>query len=187
MAERNDGGPTEVPIPAAGEAPAGNPGSAQGAPVSAGEAEELKRQLTEQHDKYLRLAAEFDNYRRRTAKERVEAGARGQAELVRQLIDPLDDLARFAHVDPASTDAATVVQGAAMVETKLLKVLGSAGLTVLAPVDEAFDPKLHEAVSTTPAASAEGDHRVAQVFQVGYLFNGMLLRPARVAVTQWNG
>jgi molecular chaperone GrpE len=187
MAERNDGGPTEVPTPTTADAPVGEAGSAQGAPGMAGDTEELKRQLAEQHDKYLRLAAEFDNFRRRTVKERAEAGARGQAELVRQLIDPLDDLARFAHVDPASTDAATVVQGAAMVETKLLKVLGTAGLTVLSPVDETFDPNLHEAVSTTPAASAEDDHTVAQVFQVGYLFNGMLLRPARVVVKQWNG
>ena len=186
MAERNDGGPDEVPTPTATDAPVGDTGSAQGAP-STGDAEELKRQLAEQQDKYLRLAAEFDNFRRRTAKERLEASARGQAELVRQLIDPLDDLARFAHVDPASTDAATVVQGAAMVETKLLKALGNAGLTVLAPVGESFDPNLHEAVTTTPAASPEDDHKVAQVFQVGYLFNGMLLRPARVVVKQWNG
>ncbi|HEX6630271.1 MAG TPA: nucleotide exchange factor GrpE [Gemmatimonadaceae bacterium] len=187
MAERNDGGPDEVPTPTAADVPVGEAGSAQGAPAAAGDAEELKRQLAEQQDKYLRLAAEFDNFRRRTAKERLEAGARGQAELVRQLIDPLDDLARFAHVDPASTDAATVVQGAAMVESKLLKVLGNAGLTVLSPVGEPFDPNLHEAMTTTPAASAAEDHTVAQVFQVGYLFNGMLLRPARVVVKQWNG
>ncbi len=174
-------------MPTAGEVPAGDAGSAQGAPESAGEAEALKRQLADHQDRYLRLAAEFDNFRRRTTKERAEAGTRGQAELVRQLLDPLDDLARFAHVDPASTDAATVVQGAAMVETKLLKALGNAGLAVLAPLAEGFDPNLHEAVSTTPAASPEEDHTVAQVFQVGYLFNGMLLRPARVVVKQWHG
>src|SRR4051812_45563079 len=61
--------------------------------------------VDEQRDKYLRLAAEYDNYRRRTAKERTEASARGQAELVARLVDALDDLARFAHIDPASTDS----------------------------------------------------------------------------------
>ena len=189
MAERNDRGAENAPIGADG--PQGDAGVEQAAPADdpqAGNAtEELKRQLAEQHDKYLRLAAEFDNFRRRTAKERVEASARGQAELVRQLLDPLDDLSRFAHVDPASTDSATVQQGAAMVESKLLKVLSSAGLTIVSPVDESFDPNLHEAVATAPAASPEDDHVVAQVYQVGYLFNGQLLRPARVVVKQWNG
>src|SRR5215216_4535196 len=77
---------------------------------------DLERKLTEQHDKYLRLVAEFDNYRKRTGKERSELYSRAQADLAKQLIDALDDLARFAHVDPQSVDASTVVQGAEMVE-----------------------------------------------------------------------
>ncbi|HJU88597.1 MAG TPA: nucleotide exchange factor GrpE [Gemmatimonadaceae bacterium] len=149
--------------------------------------EELQRQIDEQRDKYLRLAAEYDNYRKRTARERQEASARGQADLVKQLIDSLDDLARVAHVDPESTDTASVVQGVDLVERKLLKALTGAGLEIVNPVDQTFNPALHEAVATVPALSREDDHTVAQVYQPGYLFNGQLLRPARVVVKQWNG
>jgi molecular chaperone GrpE len=148
---------------------------------------EAQRALDEQREKYLRLAAEYDNFRKRTAKERIDAGSRGQAELVKLLIDPLDDLQRFAHVDPATTDPATIVQGADLVEKKLHKVLAAAGLEIIDPVDQAFDPTVHEAVMTEPALSSEDDSMVSRVFQRGYMFNGQLLRPARVVVKQWNG
>lgn len=141
----------------------------------------------EQRDRYLRLAAEYDNYRKRTARERQEAGARAQADIVKSLIDPLDDLSRFAHLDPATVDAGTVVQGVDMVERKLLKALASVGLQVINPVNQAFDPTLHEAVATEPALSPDDDHVVSRVYQPGYVFNGQLLRPARVVVRQWNG
>jgi molecular chaperone GrpE len=140
-----------------------------------------------EREKYLRLAAEYDNYRKRSAKERQDAGSRAQAELVRQLIDALDDVARFAHVDPTTTDAGTIVQGVDMVEKKLLKALGGAGLEVINPVGETFDPTLHEAVATEPTSAKEDDHVVSRVYQPGYLFKSQLLRPARVVVKQWNG
>lgn len=146
-----------------------------------------QRALAEQHDKYLRLAAEYDNYRKRTVRERQEASLRGQAELLRSLLDALDDLSRFAHVDPATTDTKTVVDGVAMVERKMLKALTSVGLELINPVDQTFDPSAMEAVATEPALSPEDDHVVAKVYQQGYLFNGQLLRPARVVVKQWNG
>src|SRR5688572_8338594 len=73
--------------------------------------DDTARQLAEMKDKYLRLAAEYDNYRRRTAKERLDAGARGQAELVQKLLEPVDDLARFADIDPATTDTQTLHKG----------------------------------------------------------------------------
>lgn len=148
---------------------------------------EVERQLAEQRDKYLRLAAEYDNFRKRTARERSEAHSRGQAELVRQLLDPLDDLSRFAHVDPATVDPATIVQGVDMVERKLQKLLTGAGLEAINPVNQSFDPTTMEAVATEPALSPEDDHVVARVYQQGYRFNGQLLRPARVVVKQWNG
>ena len=144
----------------------------------------LQRDLTSERDKYLRLAAEFDNFRKRMLKERSEAEVRGQADLVRQLLDPLDDIARFADLDPAVTECATVVQGVDMVEKKLEKSLRAAGLEPLNPVDGRFDPNLHEAVATAPSDSAKDDGTVAQVYQVGYMFKGQLLRPARVVVRQ---
>ena len=146
-----------------------------------------ERMLAEQHDRYLRLAAEYDNYRKRSVRERQEASVRGQAEMLRGLLDALDDLTRFAHVDPATTDTKTVVDGVAMVERKMMKALTGIGLEVLNPVDQTFDPSYMEAVATEPALSREDDHVVAKVYQHGYLFNGQLLRPARVVVKQWNG
>jgi molecular chaperone GrpE len=146
---------------------------------------ELERQLTLERDKHLRLAAEFDNYRKRVLRERLEAEERGKADIVKKLLEPLDDISRFAHVDPAVTESATVVQGVEMVERKLDKILRGTGLEIINPVDEVFDPSLHEAVTTEPAASPEDDHTVSRVFQVGYRFNGQLLRPARVVVRQY--
>ncbi|MEA2705698.1 MAG: molecular chaperone GrpE [Gemmatimonadaceae bacterium] len=143
--------------------------------------------LATERDKYLRLAAEYDNYRKRSAKERQDAGTRAQADLVRQLVEALDDVARFAHIDPATTDATTVVQGVDMVEKKLLKALGGAGLEIINPLGETFDPALHEAVATEPTSAREDDHVVSRVYQPGYLFRSQLLRPARVVVKQWNG
>lgn len=154
--------------------------------ASGGSIADLERRLNDQQDKYLRLAAEYDNFRKRTSRERAELVSRAHADLVKQLIDPLDDLSRFAHVDPSTVDAGTVVQGVEMVEKKMFKALTGAGLEIVDPVNQSFDPKLHEAVSTEPALSPEDDHVVARVYQVGYVFNGQLLRPARVVVKQWN-
>lgn len=147
----------------------------------------LQQQLDVARDKHLRLAAEYDNFRRRAAKERQEAGWRAQGDMVRGLIDALDDISRFAHVDPASVDAKTVVEGVLMVERKVFKSLAGHGLELIDPLGHPFDPARHEAVSTAPANSAEEDDTVAAVFQVGYVINGHLLRPARVVVKQWSG
>lgn len=154
---------------------------------SATRADRNDSDLAVERDRYLRLAAEYDNYRKRSAKERQDAGARAQADLVREFIDALDDVARFAHIDPATTDAGTVVQGVEMVEKKLMKALGTAGLEVINPIGETFDPALHEAVATEPTSAREDDHVVSRVYQPGYLFKSQLLRPARVVVKQWNG
>jgi molecular chaperone GrpE len=171
----------EAAVEATNESDAGST-----AGVDSGAATELMRQIEEQRDKYLRLAAEYDNYRRRTTKERLEAGSRGQAELVSRMLDAIDDLGRFAHVDPATTDAATLHKGIELVEQKLLKTLTAAGLEVIEPVDQSFDPNVHEAITTEPALAEEDHNTVSKVFQRGYRFGGQLLRPALVVVKQWN-
>ena len=155
----------------------------EGTPAAPG----ANRELDEQRDRYLRLAAEYDNYRKRSSKERQEAGARAQGELVKTLIDSLDDLQRVTAQDPDTVDAKTIHQGIEVVNKKLMKALANAGLELIDPVNETFDPAMHEAVSTQPALSKEDDHLVSQVFQQGYRYNGQLLRPARVVVKQWNG
>ena len=141
--------------------------------------------LAEQKDKVLRQAADYDNYRKRMVRERQEAELKGMSLLIRGILEALDDLGRFAHVDPETTDALTLQQGVEMVEKKLLKSLAGHGLEIVNPVGQPFDPAVQEAVTTTPAESPDEDHLVAQVFQVGYVFNGLLLRPARVVVKQW--
>ncbi len=171
----------------------------QGEPVSAEASEDAQQEgaeslhiealtveLQESRDKYLRLAAEFDNFRRRSVRERQEAGWRAQGELVRGLLDALDDINRFANVDPSTVDSLTVIEGVQLVERKLLKTLGGHGFEQINPTDRPFDPALHEAVSTTAAASPEEDDTVGATFQVGYVINGYVLRPARVVVKQWN-
>ncbi|MGH7713179.1 MAG: nucleotide exchange factor GrpE [Gemmatimonadaceae bacterium] len=163
-------------------------GDGSGGPDAAAQTTEetaLRRELDEMRDKYLRLAAEYENFRKRAIREREEARQRSQGDLVVGLLDALDDLARFAHLDPSATDAKTVVDGAELVERKLLKSLAGHGLEVIDPLDHPFDPALHEAVQTEPALSPEDDHMVGRVFQRGYVFNGRLLRPARVVVKQW--
>lgn len=175
------------------QAPVTEQGDGSGAPDTGSDVAELstrdewQRKVDEHRDKHLRLAAEYDNFRKRAIRERQEAGWRAQGEMVRGLIEALDDLSRFAHVDPSTVDASTVVQGADMVERKMLKSLAGHGLEVVDPLDHPFDPKVHEAVGTEPALSPEDDHMVGKVYQRGYVFNGQLLRPARVVVKQWNG
>jgi molecular chaperone GrpE len=171
--------PTEITSP--------NDGAEIGDAVAGVETAGTQRELDEQREKYLRLAAEYDNFRKRTTRERQEAHWRGQADMLKGMLEALDDLGRFAHVDPASTDAKTVVDGVEMVERKLQKTLAGHGMEIINPIDHPFDPSLHEAVMTEAASSEDEDHVVSRVFQVGYLFNGQLLRPARVVVKQWNG
>jgi len=142
----------------------------------------LEAELTELKDRYLRLAAEYDNFRKRTSREREEIRSRSQAELARRLLDSLDDLGPVAHLDPAVTAAADVIAGVELVERKVLRELGTAGLEVVNAVDVAFDPEVHEAITTLPTPTESEDHTVAAVFQVGYRLNGVLLRPARVQV-----
>ena len=148
---------------------------------------QAQREVAEQKDKFLRLYAEFENFRKRAVRDRQDAEHRGMGAVMKGLLETLDDLARVAHMTPEGTSTAAVLEGIAMVEKKLLKSLAGHGLEVVNPVDETFDPNVHEAITTTPAASQDEDDVVAQVFQVGYVLNGTLLRPARVVVRQWNG
>jgi len=145
----------------------------------------LERELGDLKDKYLRLAAEYDNFRKRALKERTEAWEKAQGDLVLRLVDALDDLARFAHVDPTQTDAKTIHDGVDLVERKLWKELEAAGVTRVDQSGVPFDPNLHEAVTTRPADHPGKDHTVGAVLQSGYQMRGALIRPARVVVLQW--
>jgi molecular chaperone GrpE len=148
------------------------------------EAEAIRRlesQLEEARDRQLRLAAEFDNYRKRVSRERVEQSDRAQASLVTRLLDVLDDMDRLS-AEGNTASAESLRQAVALVDRKLRKELESAGVERIDPVGQPFDPSLHEAVSTVPPPKPELDHTVSATFQTGYRFKGNLVRPARVQV-----
>ena len=134
-------------------------------------------ELATLRDRHLRLAADFDNFRKRAVKERTEVWERAQADLVLRLADVLDDLTRFAQHDA----------GVELLERKLWKELGAMGVTRIAETGVPFDPNQHEAVTTAPASTAAADHTVGAILQTGYRFGKTLLRPARVQVLTWQG
>jgi molecular chaperone GrpE len=181
----------ETPFPAAGPSPAEAEGPDLELGAAPAEAPEgvvddgraaLEAELAEWRDRHLRLAAEYDNFRKRAARERDELRSRAQADLARRLLEALDDLGRVADLDPAATAAPDVIAGVELVERKILREFASAGLEPVNTTDVPFDPAMHEAIATVVAESAEQDHTVAAVLQPGYRFNGLLLRPARVQV-----
>ncbi|HWO89984.1 MAG TPA: nucleotide exchange factor GrpE [Gemmatimonadales bacterium] len=145
----------------------------------------LEAELSQWKDRALRAAADLENFRKRSFREREEAQYRGAGEVLARIVDVIDDLARVAHLDPATTDAAALHEGMLAIERKFLNALALSGLERIEPLGEVFDPQVSEAVATLPADSAEQDHRVGAVYQNGYRYRGVLLRPARVAVFQW--
>lgn len=147
----------------------------------------LETELAEWKDRALRAAADLENFRKRALRERDEALHRGAGDVLARIVDVIDDLARVAHLDPATTDASALHEGMLAIERKFLAVLSQAGLERIEPLGERFDPQVCEAVATVPAVEVSQDHTVAQVYQNGYRYRGVLLRPARVAVYQWPG
>jgi len=170
--------PTEPEVPVAG---------ASDAPAEPA-AEALRRveqEAAEWKDRCLRAAAEMENFKKRQIRERTETATRAQGEVISRVLDVVDDLARVAALDPGQTSAQALHEGMGLVERKLLKVLEGVGVERVDPNGQPFDPNVHEAVMTLPAPAPESDHTVGSVLQPGYRLNGMLLRPARVAVFTW--
>jgi molecular chaperone GrpE len=147
--------------------------------------EEIAEELAEMErlrDRLLRLQAEFDNFRKREARERAAAWARAKADLVQKLLGSLDDLDRVASLDPRTASSESVIGGVGLVERKLMETLAREGLMEVGEPGEPFDPHVHEAISTLPAPSPEHEGRVAAVAVPGYRFGSQLLRPAQVQV-----
>jgi molecular chaperone GrpE len=135
-----------------------------------------------ERDEYLALAqrtqADFENYRRRMARENAQAGERGVAKVARELLPALDHLELALKAAEGHED---VVKGFAMVSGELQAALGRVGIEAFAPQGEPFDPNEHEAMAQAPIEGAEPG-TVAEVYQQGYRINGVVLRPARVVV-----
>jgi molecular chaperone GrpE len=148
----------------------------------------LEEENSELRDRQLRLAAEFDNFRKRAARERAELSDRAQAGLAVRLLEVLDDLDRVLIGGAAAPGSADVTQQAlVLIDRKFRKELEAAGLERIDPVGLPFDPALHEAVSVAPPPSPDQDHTVSATFQFGYRFKGSLIRPARVQVYSSEG
>ena len=166
-----------------GEASTHEDGAGVGSPDDSGPSRnDLEREIDHLNDRHLRLAAEFENYRKRVRAEKQQTWARAQADLVRRLVESVDDLQRVALLDPKTASVQDIVEGVDLVERKLLRALAEAGLEVLDPAGEDFDPNVMEAVMTAPASSEDEDDTVDMVLQRGYLLEGHLVRPARVSV-----
>jgi molecular chaperone GrpE len=155
---------------------------------STGEAEQgAEQELTALRDRFLRLAAEYDNFRKRTDRERAETWDRAQANIVERLLEPVDDLERVAQFTVEGTTVESLLEGVRMVERKLLRELEGAGLEQLDARGKPFDPELHDAMMTAPTEHPHEDETVGEVFLPGYRFRGVLLRPARVQVKKHGG
>lgn len=147
----------------------------------------LETELAESRDRQLRLAAEFDNFRKRALREREETSARAQAALAVKLLDVLDDLDRVVAGGGSVASGDVIQQALVLIDRKLRKELEAAGLERIDPVGQAFDPSIHEAVSVIPLEPGQADHTVSATFQAGFRFKGALIRPARVQVYSSEG
>jgi molecular chaperone GrpE len=143
---------------------------------------ELEQKVAELNDKYLRLYSEFDNFKKRTIKERVEL-IRSAGEDVFKLVLPLlDDFERALRANETATDVKAVNEGVSLVYQKMKSSLTSRGLEEMKAVGEEFNPDLHEAITNIPAPSEEMKGKVVEVVEKGYTLNGKVIRYAKVIV-----
>ena len=146
------------------------------------------KEADEVTDRYTRLQAEFENFRRRSLKEKQEALQYGQQNLIKDLLATVDNLERaLEHAAPGQeADLSSVLEGVALVQREFLTALGKVGVKQVDPAGEAFDPNYHEAMGQVSAEGVE-PNSVVQVLQKGYVLQDRMLRPARVLVAAANG
>jgi len=155
---------------------------ADGVPSEETELVALREEKANLEDRHLRLAAEFNNFRRRSEQERMSTWSRAQADLVAKFLDVLDDLHRVAELDLTNATVEAIMVGIDLVEKKFVRVLEDSSVEMVDPVGQPFDPEVMEAMMRVPAESGDQLDTVAQVFQKGYSLQGVLVRPARVSV-----
>ena len=178
-------------------------GDAEAPPASEHRPTDEETAVSDDAAKFLALAqrtqADFENYRKRMARENAAAAERGAGRLAKELLPALDHLeialkAAEAHTAPAAAGAdeqrtpaqgghEDVIRGFVMVRDELMSALGKVGIESFSPHGEAFDPSEHEAMAQLPVEEAESG-TVVEVYQQGYRINGTVLRPARVVVAQ---
>jgi len=143
--------------------------------------EKLKDQLVQANDKYLRLYAEFDNFRRRTAKERVEMQLSGGKDVLAALLPVADDFERALKAMETATDIIPVKEGVALIQNKLKHILSGKGVKEMQTKGQPFDADIHEAITNIPAGD-ELKGKVVDELEKGYYLNDKVLRFAKVVV-----
>ncbi len=144
--------------------------------------EKLQGELEEQKDKYLRLFAEFDNYKRRTAKERIELIQTAGKDVIISLLDVLDDCDRAEKQLQTTEDLASVKEGIQLVFNKLKTTLQQKGLKAMESISQDFDVEKHEAITEIPAPSEDMQGKVMDELMKGYYLNDKIIRFAKVVV-----
>lgn len=148
------------------------------------ELETVKKLVEEQKDKYLRLSAEFDNYRKRTLKEKAELIKNGGEKAITSILPILDDLERALQNMQKAEDVKAIYDGVDLIYQKFLKELSHEGLKKMEPIGEAFDTDYHEAIALVPSPSEEQKGKVLDCVQTGYTLNDKVIRHAKVVVAQ---
>ncbi len=149
-------------------------------------AQSMAEELELVNDRHLRLAAEFENFRKRTRREQAELSVVAQADLARRLLPTLDDLARVSSTPPETTTVEALDAGLDLILRNLRKELEDAGLTRIEALGERFNPELHQALMTAETPERELDETVSRVFVDGYVFRERLVRPAQVEVLTYS-
>lgn len=142
----------------------------------------LEEKTAKDKDDYIRLMAEFDNFRRRTSQEKLELVSMASTETIKGLLPILDDCERALKVLLESDDSDAAKEGTELIFSKLMSYLRSKGLAVIEAIDQPFDTDLHEAVAQFPVQEEEKKGKVFDVVQTGYTLNGKVIRFAKVVV-----
>ena len=144
--------------------------------------EEMEAKAAKDKDDYIRLMAEFDNYRRRTAQEKLEIVSMASVETIKGLLPVLDDCERALQVLKDSDDSDAAKEGTELIYNKLMTYLKGKGLAVIEALGQPFDTDVHEAVAQFPVQEEEKKGKVFDVVQTGYTLNGKVIRYAKVVV-----
>ena len=145
---------------------------------------EAQQMVSEEREKYLRLSAEFDNYRKRTLKEKAELIKNGAEKTLTAILPVLDDFERALKNMEASEETKAMKEGVELIFNKFQKVLGQEGLQKIETEGQAFDTDFHEAIALIPAPSEDLKGKILDCVQTGYLLNDKVIRHAKVAVAQ---
>jgi molecular chaperone GrpE len=144
--------------------------------------DKLKAEATEWQNKYLRLYAEFDNFKRRTSKERLELLQIAGKDVISDLLTVLDDFERAQKSIETATDVSAVKEGVTLVQHKLKSILNQKGLKEMESIGKEFDADLHEGITSIPAPSADLKGKVIDELEKGYLLNDKVIRFAKVII-----